>query len=205
MKRTDIINLLIEKFNYNSYLEIGTQYLEGNFNSISAPHKVCVEPFPISGTESQISFIGTSDDYFKFISGDEKFDIVFIDGLHHDDQVLRDIENSLRHLNENGTIVVHDCLPHSYEMQLRDGNPIPPGDWTGDVWKAIARLRIESIDLDIRVVNTDYGCGIIRRGTNVPYQDQVEDYYNYGYYSQNAGRLMNVISIEDFLKWKDSL
>ena len=48
-------------------------------------------------------------------------------------------------------------------MQARDDHG---GEWTGDVWKAIAELRVETIDLDIKVVDTDYGCGIIRRGTN---------------------------------------
>ena len=33
---------------------------------------------------------------------DEKFDLIFIDGLHHADQVKRDFENSLRCLNDNG-------------------------------------------------------------------------------------------------------
>lgn len=202
MTRTNIINLLIERLGYTSYLEIGTQHLWSNYNNINAAKKVCIEPFPIAGTESEISYIGTSDDYFSSISQDVKFDIVFIDGLHHDDQVLRDIENSLKHLNDNGTIVCHDCLPTTEHMQIRDNHG---GAWTGDVWKAIARLRVESIDLDIRVVNTDYGCGIIRRGTNVPYYESHANYYTFSYYSQNAGRLLNVVTVEDFLKWKDSL
>ena len=56
------------------------------------------------------------------------------------------------------------------------------GEWTGDVWKAIAELRVERIDLDIKVVNTDYGCGIIRRGTNIPYHPLIENYKTYSYY-----------------------
>ena len=71
---------------------------------------------------------------------DFKYDIIFIDGLHHDYQVIRDIENSLNHLSDNGVIVCHDCLPFSEVMQRQEECY---GEWTGDVWKAIAKFRIE--------------------------------------------------------------
>lgn len=194
MKRTDIINELIKKYDYKSYLEVGTQNPESNFNKINAEHKVSIEPFPVS----QVTFVGTSDEYFNSISDDIKFDIVFIDGLHHSEQVLKDIENSLKHLNKNGTIVCHDCLPTTEIMQQRSDHG---GEWTGDVWKAIARLRVESTDLDIKVVNTDYGCGIIRRGVNVKYVPFDEDYLEYEYFKIFRDDMMNVISINSFLEW----
>ena len=143
----------------------------------------------------------TSDEYFKSISEDINYDIIFIDGLHHDDQVLKDIENSLNHLSENGTIVCHDCLPTTEKMQERNDHS---GEWTGDVWKAIAELRVERIDLDIKVVDTDYGCGIIRKGTNIPYITN-ENYKTYTYYSNNKNELLNVISTETLTLWINSL
>ena len=202
MKRTDIINNFIQKFVYNSYLEIGTQNPSGNFNQINIKNKHSVEPFPPSGLGvNDYSFVGTSDQYFDFISPDTKFDIIFIDGLHHYQQVLKDIENSLNHLSENGTIVCHDCLPTTEKMQERNDHG---GEWTGDVWKAIAELRVERIDLDIKVVDTDYGCGIIRKGTNIPYITN-ENYKTYTYYSNNKNELLNVISTETLTLWINSL
>lgn len=201
MIRTDVINILIEKFGYKSYLEIGTQRTSGNFNNINAEHKFCVEPYPPEEEAKFINFIGTSDEYFKSISDDTKFDIIFIDGLHHYDQVLKDIENSFNHLNEDGTIVVHDCLPTSENMQHREDHG---GEWTGDVWKAIATLRVETIDNDIKVVDTDYGCGILRKGTNIPYQPNIKNYLNYNYYSNNSHNMLNVISVQKFLQWINS-
>jgi len=202
MKRTDIINNFIQKFGYNSYLEIGTQNPSGNFNQVNIKNKYSVEPFPPEGLNiNDYSFVGTSDDYFNFIGDDTKFDIIFIDGLHHSDQVLKDIENSLNHLSDNGTIVCHDCLPTTEKMQERNDHG---GEWTGDVWKAIAELRVETIDLDIKVVNTDYGCGIIRKGTNIPYNAD-ENYKTYTYYSNNKNELLNVISTENFVQWINSL
>jgi predicted O-methyltransferase YrrM len=51
----------------------------------------------------------TSDAFFE--RSMVKFDVIFIDGLHEEHQVDRDIVNSLQHLNPGGIIVLHDCLP----------------------------------------------------------------------------------------------
>ena len=194
MKRTNIINALIAKYGYKSYLEIGTQDPKSNFDLINAECKVSIDPFP----RGEVTFVGTSDEYFESIDENSKFDIIFIDGLHHDDQVLKDVENSLNHLSENGTIVCHDSLPFTEDMQARDDHG---REWTGDVWKAIAHLRVERIDLDIKVVDTDYGCCIIRRGTNVPYEPIDENYKTYAYYNLHKYRMLNVISPEQFIEW----
>ena len=194
MKRTDIINALIQKYGYRSYLEVGTQDPTSNFDKINSECKVSIDPFP----RGEVTFVGTSDEYFESIDENSKFDIIFIDGLHHDDQVLKDVENSLNHLSENGTIVCHDCLPTTEDMQARDDHG---RELTGDVWKAIAELRVERIDLDIKVVDTDYGCGIIRRGTNIPYQPTAMNYKTYSYYNANKRRLLNIISPEQFIQW----
>jgi predicted O-methyltransferase YrrM len=45
-----------------------------------------------------------------FAKNTKKFDIVFVDGLHIEEQSTKDIHNALKVLNENGTIVVHDCF-----------------------------------------------------------------------------------------------
>jgi hypothetical protein len=193
MKRTDVINALITKYGYTSYLEVGTQDPASNFEKINAEYKVSIDPFP----RGIVTFTGTSDEYFESIAEDVKYDIIFIDGLHHSDQVLKDIKNSLNHLSENGSIVCHDCLPSNERMQERDDHG---GEWTGDVWKAIAELRVETIELDIKVVDTDYGCGIIRKGTNIPYQTD-DDYKSYYHYSINKWKMLNVISIEQFIEW----
>ena len=58
----------------------------------------------------------TSDDFFR--DNKEKFDLIFIDGLHETNQVDRDIENSLKFINKGGTILLHDCLPKKYGIKL---------------------------------------------------------------------------------------
>jgi hypothetical protein len=193
MRRTDIINSLIHRFGYTSYLEIGVQFPKSNFDNVVAEHKVSVDPVP----EGPCTFVGTSDAYFDSVSSDTMFDIVFIDGLHEHEQVLKDIDNSLKHLSPNGTIVCHDCLPTTEHMQLREDHG---KEWTGDVWKAIAILRTNADNLDIKVVNTDYGCGIIRRGINNRYIPN-GNYLTYEYYAEHKQEMLNITSIEEYTQW----
>lgn len=194
MTRTDIINSLIKKFKYKTYLEIGTRNLNNNFNKIKVTHKVSVDPSPIGN----VTFVGTSDEYFKSISNDIIFDIIFIDGLHYSEQVDKDIENSLKHLSKNGTIICHDCLPTDENMQ---NLPRTQSEWTGDVWKSIAKLRVSKNNLEIFVIDTDYGCGIIRNGNNIKYIPTEEEYLTYNYFKNNKNEMMNAISKETFIKY----
>jgi len=192
MNRIEIINGLIKKNGYKSYLEIGVQ--AGHcFSQIVCENKIGVDPDKSSAATNH----KTSDDYFKSITfkdARKKFDIIFIDGLHHSEQVIKDIENSLLHLNEGGTIVMHDCLPTSKRMQ-----EIPlqeQCEWTGDTWRAFLLNRIISSDLDMCVVDCDWGCGIIRRG-----KQKLVDLLNdptYEEFQANKKEWMNIITPEQF-------
>jgi len=163
MHRVEFLNRLIEAFNYHTYLEIGVDR-GACLEAIHAKLKAGVEPNPairevrIPGT---MIFCGTSDDFFQVFHGPGFFDLVFIDGWHEHEQVYRDVTNSLDVLSAEGTIVLHDCNPTTEAMQHV---PQQQGEWTGDCWKAIARLRMTRDDLVVSVLDTDYGLGIVRRG-----------------------------------------
>jgi len=196
MLRFDIINYLISTNGYKSFLEIGTQ-AKINFTSVSVDRKVCVDPDPNASADYQM----TSDDYFR--DNFEKFDIVFVDGLHHADAAYRDIINSLKRLNIGGCIVVHDVIPFSYEAQvipLQKASDMGTVAWNGDVWKAWVKLRTERKDLDMRCVNTDHGCGIISFSDS-PCNMDIND-FNDGYYRYDRENIMgslNLISEDDFI------
>jgi hypothetical protein len=189
MKRYEIIQRFIDKYSYKSYLEIGVLGGEA-FNAIKINSKKSVDP------AGNATFVMTSDLYFsKFI--DHRYDIIFIDGLHLRHQVMRDILNSLNCLNYNGTIVMHDCLPTNESEQV----PYELGGvpWTGDVWKAFAELRCIRSDLEMFVVNTDYGCGVIRKGQQELFiPPKHTDIYTWDFFIKNRDRLMNIISVKDF-------
>jgi hypothetical protein len=155
--KDQIINKLIKKYNYKTYLEIGID--RGvNFNKISCPFKIGIDP----DKTSPASLHATSDEFFERYGN--KFDIIFIDGLHTEAQVLKDIKNSLQRLNKNGTIVIHDCNPTSEiaQREIRETY-----EWYGTVWKAWVRYRKQK-NLEMHVVDTDYGVGIMRRGKQKP-------------------------------------
>jgi hypothetical protein len=156
MTRTDIINFLAKKINANSYLEIGVREPTGNFNHIDCVSKVAVDPNPLDPVVLPI----TSDEFFS--TNTSKFDIIFIDGLHHANQVEMDINNSLKILNEGGYIICHDMNPTTELMQII---PIQTeSEWTGDCWRAWIKLRSTNPKLNMEVVDTDFGVGIISVG-----------------------------------------
>ncbi len=188
MNRIDIINSLIQKKGYKKYLEIGVR--DGScLLAVNCESKVGVDP----DTGSKATIFKTSDEFFKL--NNHKFDIIFIDGLHHADQVYKDIINSLAVLNEGGTIVMHDCMPTSKFMQEIPMRP-DHNEWTGDTWKAYVKLRTERSDLAMFVVNCDWGCGVITRGAQTPLVLKQE--MTYENFEANKGLWLNVISPETF-------
>jgi len=52
-----------------------------------------------------------TDEFFKSLDKDKKFDFIFIDASHDKKQVAKDFLNSFKHLTENGIIALHDIAP----------------------------------------------------------------------------------------------
>lgn len=201
-QRWELMNYLIKKYNVINYLEIGVN--DGLcIRQIIAEHKDGVDPHPGSEVGGaivpEINYPISSDDFFKLIHGhDIKYDMIFIDGLHHSDQVDKDIKNSLNHITDNGFIIIHDCNPLEYHMQLV---PRVTGLWNGDVWKSIVKLRCTEPNLEISVVDTDWGVGIIQRG----YQDlytaaPLDICLTWEYFDVHRVELNNLITVDNFYK-----
>jgi SAM-dependent methyltransferase len=189
--RVDLINRLILAREYESYLEIGLRGEPRAFENIRVKNKVSVDPEKEDATHTV-----SSDEFFAGPGKDTTFDLIFIDGLHHADQAQRDIDNALERLNEGGIIVVHDCLPDSEPMQRV---PRETGVWTGDVWKTFAWYRQNRPDLSMCVVDIDYGCGFIEKGCRVGQELQPEAELTWDYYEKNSRKLLNVISLAEFV------
>jgi len=187
--RWDLIEYLIKKNNYTNYLEIGCDQNQ-LFSKVIIDNKIGVDP--VSGGNIR----KTSDEFFRENNG--KFDIVFIDGLHTYEQVKKDILNSVNCLNENGIILVHDCMPDSLGKQAV---PRYKMQWNGDVWKAIVDLR-QKEDLDIYTCEMDQGIGIISKKKNSSllslnkpiHKIKFKDYFD------NYKEYMRVISLAELKK-----
>lgn len=201
---TDIINLIIQKRNYKTYLEIGI-FDSANFNSINIDYKIGVDP----DINTTATYLLTSDEYFA--SCRDKFDIIFIDGLHEKNQVVKDIENSLKILNEGGLILVHDCLPPNFwSARLLDHKYTAEDGllWLGDVWEGWVELRTRRTDIKMEIIDIgvkfydDWGLGIVQPGSqkliqfnfDLPYEEKFKIWF------ENKKQLSNVIEIGDFLQ-----
>lgn len=134
------------------YLEIGVQDRTQCFDHIPAGRKWGVDPNGGGATHLQ-----TSDAFFASLPREEAFDLIFIDGDHHHEQVVRDIDNALRHLAPGGVLVMHDCLPISRDYE----NP----SLCYTAWRAFAKLR-ERLDIEAFCGDFDHGVGVARRGSN---------------------------------------
>jgi len=200
--RFDLINYFIEKNDYLNYLEIGVRAPQACFNRIIATHKDAVDPSPLNPGE--INYPITSDEFFDLLKDhpEIKYDVIFIDGLHLYEQVKKDIDNSLKHLTDNGTILMHDCSPPTVHHQREnyEDYTTPAGSaWNGTTWKAFVEKRCTNPNLYMGVVDTDYGVGVIKKGSQKIWKNaDVETCMTYDYLDKNRTELLNLLSVEQF-------
>jgi hypothetical protein len=131
----DVLAFLHRTYPFRRYLEIGVD--TGATLALSrAPWNCGVDPAfsircPLDGNFSLVR--KTSDTFFRDYTG-EKFDFVFVDGLHEAGQFSRDLFNALTHLTPNGLIALHDTVPFNRTVAAaRRYTSI----WTGDVYRAL--------------------------------------------------------------------
>lgn len=187
---TQLLNALIEKYNLRSYLEIGVQDPANNFDKINVVHKVGADPCLIGASEEVGMLCACTSDQFFEDDDMGLFDLIFIDGLHHADQVKRDFENSLRCLSDNGFIVIHDVLPENEE-----GTIIPRQTkvWWGDVYKFAMTLP-EYKGISWVTYNIDEGCLVIHKTdiNKVFLMSHTEHPITWESYLRDGKRVMNV-------------
>ncbi len=185
MQRYEIVQQLLNANGRGTYLEIGVEYGK-SFIPIKANRKIGVDPdfrklMSIRSASffkswENLYFQMTSNEFFSSHSdlfSDRLIDVAFIDGAHTNKQSLEDVLNCLEHLNTDGFIVVHDCNPatpamaypaESYQAAGRTNPSGWTGEWCGNVWKTIVNLRSSRDDLEIFVLDCDYGVGVIHMG-----------------------------------------
>jgi SAM-dependent methyltransferase len=203
--RDDILRILVDRYQYKWYLEIGC-FQDEVFNRIQPLMDVAVGVDPKTGGTVRSS----SDDFFR--SNTETFDIIFIDGDHSAQQAHVDVQNALEVLRPGGSIVMHDCNPRLEKRQIRNGNP--GGAYNGDVWKVAVYLRSRP-DLEIVVIDVDHGVGVVRRRPNLhPLPDHLaeklrlsatEPLKAFAYQDLNAHReeLLRLVTVQGFRQWLD--
>ena len=152
------VRKILDKKKDCKYLEIGC---DDNFvfNSIMLPDENKIGVDPRQGGNHRM----TSDEFFS--QNKKNFDVIFIDGLHHYEQCQKDVINSLKFLNLNGYIFIHDLLPLNWKMELV---PRIQGHWNGDVWKVGYELSLIK-NLEFKIANIDSGIGYLKKTKDIKY------------------------------------
>lgn len=189
---SELINFIIRQKDLKSYIEIGTFDRSHNFDLIECEKKFCLDPDP----NVRADFMMTSDQFFDFIKDKKKFDLFFIDGLHHADQVKKDFENALRCLTDKGYIIIHDANPHSEHITHvpRDNR-----EWCGDVYKFVCSLGCY-YGIDFLTVDMDYGCCVVwkdKKGQASNMRVSI-DSVNWEYFVKNKQKLIRLVDVDTF-------
>ena len=75
------------------------------------------------------------------------------------------------------------------------------GCWNGSCWKAWAKLRSERSDLEMYVVDTDHGCGVIKLGEQKSMHLPKNAFdLDFEYLENNRKELLNLITVDEFFK-----
>jgi hypothetical protein len=195
--RMDVINHLIKKFGYSNYLEIGVRdgecirkILCANKHGVD-PYKACVE----------VTHHMTSDEFFQNHCN-QTYDIIFIDGNHDSDYVCRDLNNSLKVLSPNGSIVMHDCFPSKKEWATKQRDVIHPIiAWNGDGFRVVTSVVTKYSDvISMCVVDIDHGVGVVRKKVETVPTIVYDDSYSFETMSANPIKEINLVSVEKFLE-----
>jgi hypothetical protein len=216
--RWDVINKLINRNGYKDYLEIG--YYKGwSFDRIEVKNKTAVDPNPskteemetslqygqkVTLEEGQTLFKLTSDEFFALITPSSKWDIIFIDGLHEANQVLKDVQNALNHLNIGGIIILHDCNPPKFEHTTIGID----GCWTGNCYLVACFLSNPKSfdDSEFYTIDTDWGIGVFKPYDSILGEWELKmtidksDLELYKEFEANRKKSINLISVEEFLE-----
>lgn len=230
--RMYVIQEIIKKSRAKVYLEIGVR--EGEcFLRIRAPKKIAVDPQMLISPKKKRKFYfknlsnifnqyfeTTSDDFFKGSHKSLKshgLDVVFIDGLHTYEQSLRDVQNALKYLKDDGVIIMHDCNPlseaaaypaQSYQDAESLNIPGFTGEWNGDTWKTIVYLRSSRKDLDVFVLDCDQGLGIVMKRkpeSMLAYSPEAVSHLSYKDLESDRKNILNLKSQEYFHEFLQTL
>lgn len=185
--RLDLIKFALAHTSAKSYLEIGCDKNQ-IFSQLSVQRMVGVDPNRGGNVRMY------SDDFF--LQNTETFDVIFIDGLHHYDQVSRDVENSLLVLNEGGMIIIHDMLPETEIQAIVPFDQRAKSKWLGDVWRLGFDLMGRE-DITFYLVLIDCGCGVIFKE---PQEPTIIKHTNSWEFYKDNWKSLPLISFEEFSK-----
>jgi len=168
LSKMEIINRLAARHGFTRYLELCSSKT-GNFyrfldrRALPTAHRLmyfCPADFN-DGLAVDFRTEGMNiRECLSEISGRAlRYDIILVDPFHDYASSYRDLAAAFDLLDKGGMLVVHDCRPPNIAVA---GPEYIEGEWCGVTYKAYLDF-VFARRLDYRTVDTDYGCGIIRK------------------------------------------
>jgi Methyltransferase domain len=204
-----------------TYLEIGVAKGNTFMNATFFELRHGVDPRPrfdtaVHGSDSVCFFEMTSDDFFvNHADPKQKYDIVFLDGLHTFEQTFRDLCCSQAHSHDDTIWLIDDVHPtdifsahpdQRLAYRYRERHGIPGKAWHGDVFKVVFAINDFFPNLSYRTVvgNGNPQAVVIRRQRHefAPVFGDFEQISRMTYYdfAENRHR-MNFASDDDVITW----
>ncbi|WP_323785561.1 class I SAM-dependent methyltransferase [Thalassovita sp.] len=147
------------------------------FFALKAAGKVAVDPGfrfdPIARAEPTAQFFAmTSDEWFAQTPVRPMFEVIYIDGLHTQEQTLRDLLNATERLVPDGVIIIDDVIPSNPEAalpdqaacyEIRDQQGNPSRAWMGDVFRLLYFIETFMQSWTFEVVSENHGQAVLWR------------------------------------------
>ena len=167
--KADLINHLAAVHGYRHYLELctlstGRRYAEIDRSQLETCVRLiyrCPEDFDDGlPTDYRSTTLDIGECLTTIREKGRKFDIALVDSWHEYATSWRDLVEGFLLIRDGGTLVVHDCLPPRPEIAVPE---YIPGEWCGVGYQAYVDFISQRYDLTAYTVDTDYGCGVIRK------------------------------------------
>jgi hypothetical protein len=221
--KSDLINALSDIHGYRSYLEVcvpgsGNQYSLVDRSKYPTCRRLvyrCPDDWSDGGdVHFRSNDLAIGECIGQIRRDGPRFEIMLLDPWHEYEISYRDIAEGFALIESHGTIVVHDCLPP--DEALANPKEFGPDGWCGVTYKAFLDFVTSRSDLVYCTVDTDFGCGIIRKKRlwerRLPAMDNnrralLRTWRGLGndfpsvfrFYEQHRHALFNVVSVAEFL------
>ena len=191
MLRHEFIQRVIDMIPNARYLEIGVSTGE-TFTRIKARMKTGVDPVYAFDFEANAEAddtahyeVMTSDAFFQktIERGVKKFDVVFLDGLHTFEQILKDLLAAVHVVEDSGIIVIDDVIPSDYTASvgdvptmfaLRRAAGSADASWMGDVYKIVWFVAMYMPFFNYATIKENHGQMVLWRGANRAIENDVK-------------------------------
>jgi len=214
--KVEIINLLIGKYGFTSYLEIAaptTGFLFGQVarQGLERCDRIvyCCPPDFDDGERIVWRSETASLDAIaaELVRAGRRYDIVFVDSHHTYECSARDLAFAFSLVSDRGLIVMHDAAPPALATTTPD---FIAGDWTGQSYAALVDFLLLHPERPVYVVDIDWGVAVIGSAAGAPatageaasaWRQLPDDYSTrFAFFEANRAALLNLCSVGDFLR-----